>query len=362
MSPMASRSSVSLRSRPRSRPVRIATRKPAAAASGAMVARCWRARISVGAIKAACRPGLVDGRGGEQRHDGLAGADVALQQAQHALRPREIGDDVVDRALLRGRERVGQGLDHAGAQPAFARAAASRLALAMGAQQRERELAGEQLVVGKPRPDRPFGRDVAWLCRLVQATKRVREGRKPRAREPLGVLPFGQRRQARERALHGLAHLAEVQPLGQRIDRLDQRQLGEPRLVNHAIGMHHLQHAVVERGGAGDVASLADRIELLQVVLRKIEVREDDVASVVARVDQIGRARTVRRGGPVAIDRHRHRDDAPGDDVAQLRPRAAIDRAGRQMEEKVDDARRLIATEQAGIELLELRTDARQRR
>ena len=49
------------------------------------VARCWRARISVGAISAAWPPGLDHGRGGEQRHHGLAGADVALQQPQHAL-------------------------------------------------------------------------------------------------------------------------------------------------------------------------------------------------------------------------------------------------------------------------------------
>ena len=42
--------------------------------------------------------GLDHGRGGEQRHHGLAGADVALQQPQHALRLREIGDDVVDGA------------------------------------------------------------------------------------------------------------------------------------------------------------------------------------------------------------------------------------------------------------------------
>ena len=36
-------------------------------------------------------PGLDHGGGREQRDHGLAGADVALQQAQHALRPREIG-------------------------------------------------------------------------------------------------------------------------------------------------------------------------------------------------------------------------------------------------------------------------------
>ena len=54
--------------------------------------------------------GLDHGGGGEQRHHGLARADVALQQPQHALGLGEIGDDLVDGALLRGRERIGQGL------------------------------------------------------------------------------------------------------------------------------------------------------------------------------------------------------------------------------------------------------------
>ena len=57
--------------------------------------------------------GLDHGRRGDQRHHGLAGADIALQQAQHALRPREVGDDVVDRLLLRMRQRIGQRLDDA---------------------------------------------------------------------------------------------------------------------------------------------------------------------------------------------------------------------------------------------------------
>ena len=42
--------------------------------------------------------GLDHGRGGEQRHHGLAGADVALQQPHHAVRQSQVGDDVVDRA------------------------------------------------------------------------------------------------------------------------------------------------------------------------------------------------------------------------------------------------------------------------
>ena len=66
-----------------------------------MVAKCCRAKISVGAISAAWRPASITMRGGEQRHHGLAGADVAVQQPQHAVRLRQIGDDVGDGALLR---------------------------------------------------------------------------------------------------------------------------------------------------------------------------------------------------------------------------------------------------------------------
>ena len=84
----------------------------------------------------------------KQRDDGLAGADVALQQAQHALRLRQIGDDIVDRALLRRRQRVGQGGDDALAQAALGGAAMAGQLPHMRAQQGERELAGEQFVVG----------------------------------------------------------------------------------------------------------------------------------------------------------------------------------------------------------------------
>ena len=84
-------------------------RKPAPRARGSMRSKCWRARISVGAISAACRPASSGARHGQERDDGLARADVALQQAQHALVGGEIAADVGDRPLLRAREREGQG-------------------------------------------------------------------------------------------------------------------------------------------------------------------------------------------------------------------------------------------------------------
>ena len=61
-----------------------------------MVAKCWRARISVGAIRAAWRPASIDLGHREQGDDGLAGADIALQQPQHALFAFEIGGNFGD--------------------------------------------------------------------------------------------------------------------------------------------------------------------------------------------------------------------------------------------------------------------------
>ena len=104
--------------------------------------------------------GLDHGRGGEQRHHGLAGADVALQQPDHAVRLRQIGDDVVDGAALRRRQRIGQGGDHLGAQQALAGAAAARQLALVRANQRQRELAGEQFVIGEPRPGLALRQDV----------------------------------------------------------------------------------------------------------------------------------------------------------------------------------------------------------
>ena len=57
--------------------------------------------------------GLDHCRGGEERNHGLARADIAVNQPQHACRPRQIGDDVAGRARLRRRQGIRQGCDDA---------------------------------------------------------------------------------------------------------------------------------------------------------------------------------------------------------------------------------------------------------
>ena len=124
--------------------------------------------------------------------------------------------------------------------------------------------------------------------------------------------------------------------------------------------MHHLQRIVVNLGGAGDVAGLALGQELAQIILARVEISERQrLSGVVAGDDTVGRARAVARGGAVLLDGDRDGDHLAGLHLVELRPGAAVDGAGGQVKQEIDDARRL-AVEQPRIELFQLRPDAGQ--
>ena len=141
---------------PFSRPVRSAMRRPAAAANALIVLRCWRASSSVGAMSAACAPGLDRGRHGEQRHDCLAAADIALQQAKHAVGAGEIGVDLGEaRGLARPVSvKGGLGEDGLAELAGSGQRRVRRCACKRCADHGERKLIGEQLVIGEPHPCR----------------------------------------------------------------------------------------------------------------------------------------------------------------------------------------------------------------
>ncbi len=71
-------------------------------------------------------PGFDDMRHGEHRDDGLAGADIALHQPQHALIGGEIGANFVERAFLRAGQLEGQVRLDRRRQPAVAPVLAPR--------------------------------------------------------------------------------------------------------------------------------------------------------------------------------------------------------------------------------------------
>ena len=306
-------------------------------------------------------PGLDHRCGREQRHHGLARADVALQQAEHALGLGEVGVDFRYRVRLRRRERIGERSGDLFREPSIATARPPGQSLLVRAHQHQGELPGQQFVIGEPRPRRRFGRGRAEIVGMMQGRQRLAERRPFLLAQPGFVLPLRQHRHAAERRFGRLAHDVRAEALGQGIDRLDQRQFGDVGFRDHVVRMHHLEHSVVERGCAGQVAPLANRQQLLQEILACVKVGQRDVAGLVACINLVGRARTIWRRRTMAIDRHQHRSDSVRHDIAQLRPCAAIDRAARQMKQQIDDARR-IAVGQPGEQFRELRPDARQAR
>ena len=170
------------------------------------------------------RAGLDRGRHGEQRDDRLAAADIALQQTQHAMRAREIGVDLGERAGLRAGQLEGEGVEDRVAQLARSSEPPPRTPLEPRADHGERKLIGEQLVISEPRPRWRRRQKIGLGLRRMQARKRLGERRPGLLRQEGRVDPFRQRRQVLKRLADRLAQRRIGETGGQRIDRLMQRQ------------------------------------------------------------------------------------------------------------------------------------------
>ena len=132
---------------------------------------------------------------GQQRHDGLAGADIALQQPQHALRRCHVLFDFGQRLQLRIGQGEGQGGDGLGLQLAGAGDRRGPCRRAGGADQQQRQLVGQQLVIGQPLARRRRGRQIAVMRRRMCAVSARRaKPSQPRCFRKAGVLPFRHRR------------------------------------------------------------------------------------------------------------------------------------------------------------------------
>ena len=138
---------------------------------------------------------LHDVRHGDQRDDRLAGADIALQQPQHALLAGKVALDLGERLTLRAGQREGQGGLDLLPQRAFRPPSGAAAALEAAAHQQQRELAREKLVEGEPLPCRPRRAGALDRRGLMDFRKRGGEGGPSRAREEVGRKPFRQLRQ-----------------------------------------------------------------------------------------------------------------------------------------------------------------------
>ena len=167
--------------------------------------------------------GLGDGGGSQQGHHRLAGADIALQQPQHPQRLAQILGDGGHRLALRSRERIRQRVDDLAADMAVAGVAVTGGTAQLRAHQRQRQLTGQQLIEGQPRPERAVGQDVREFEGDMDAVQRFPDRRKFAAADHLRADPFGQFRQLLQRLRDRAAKRAERKAFGEGIDGIDAR-------------------------------------------------------------------------------------------------------------------------------------------
>ena len=143
-----------------------------------------------------------------QRHRGFSCADIALQEPQHALFACHVLQNLCNGRLLAVRQREGQGVDDRAAQRAGRdHRSACNLAQAL-AHKGERNLAGQEFVIGKPATGGRLRIEIRLVSRIVQAVDGV-EGRGKTLPLQQGLLdPFRQVRNAGDGRLHRLAQHA----------------------------------------------------------------------------------------------------------------------------------------------------------
>ncbi len=153
-------------------------------------------------------------------------------------------------------------------------ASGRRAPLAAGADQRDRELVREQLVIGETFARRVGGRQI----RLASGRMGMAQGigpAGPAAPFPeRRVDPFGKLGGTLERCCRGALHLTRREACRQRMDWLDRLQAVELVGAQHQVGVRHLRHAVVELDPAADDPLGADRKQARQIVTFDVEVDE----------------------------------------------------------------------------------------
>ncbi len=280
------------------------------------------------------------------RDDGLARSDVALKQAEHRHALRHVPAKLLDHAALR----VGESIRNAefGAQAAVARQRRGALRARRLPQQHQRQLVGENLVIGEA------------AAGILDARLAMRLGQR-RAPPPPALArgkarldPLRQFGRALDRHGDKLAHALVGDALGQRIDRLAQRQLGfGARRQN--LGMDDLPFLAIGFELAGDGFRHAHR----QLFLRPAGIVEVDQADRVARAVR-GKhpQRPPARARFAQLERRQLENDIVPEQRRARRGRAhPLDRPGRQMIKQVNGAGQAELREQ----FPDLRPDALQR-
>ena len=140
---------------------------------------------------------------GQRSHHGLAAADVALQQATHRMRLRQVGADFLPGARLRGGKRERQRVDEGGGQLLLRGQGRGIQALPLPTRGGQRQLLRQQFVEGQPLPRGVLARfkigQRAIRRRLVQQADAGFQFRQTQFGQPVGGQGVGDRRRQRAR-------------------------------------------------------------------------------------------------------------------------------------------------------------------
>ena len=286
----------------------------------------------------------------QRRHQGLAGAHVALQKPQHPPVRGEIGVDLSQSPRLRQGGREAEPFQRPAAQIGLRRQRPPGARAHPPAHQAKRHLIREKFVIRQPRAQPRVRRAVLGHLHAAHCFPE----RGPVFASQAGrVLPFRQFGQQFHRLRDAGGELARPQPGGQRPDRLDRGDLPALGGRNDVIGMRD-GHAVLEpfdlardqQMGAGGHLRLA----------QETEEHQFGDPGPVAHDDPPGLA---RRGGPFVahhLDRQRRHRARPR--VADQRTGGAVQIGFRQMEQQIDHP---LPPHGAGEQLHRRGTDAAQR-
>ncbi len=214
-----------------------------------MRSKCWRARISVGAISAAWPPASTALAMASSATTVLPEPTSPCSRRSMRLSDGEVGADLGERPRLRAGEREGQGGARSSSRAGRRRRCCAPAAAASGCA-RGRARAARRGARHRRGAAAPGSR------RRPRARRRRRQpgdeaGAAPRRRRGSGSASrkawschSGSAGTRCERRADELADEPRREPLGQPIDRLDRRQLADAALVEDAVRVDHLAVAV----------------------------------------------------------------------------------------------------------------------
>ena len=197
---------------------------------------------------------------------------------------------------------------------------------------------------------------------MVQGVERRAETRPAMALQEGKVLPFGKVRKSFKCLFDGFGQHLWRQSLGQRIDRLDQRHAIEFIRRDDVVRVGHLRFVVEPFDLAGDEPRFTFRQRPADRVRIGMEEHECQRPRAIRNVNPVGNPLVAGWWRAVAHHCRLHCHDTFAWQAVDPGPEAPVDDAGGQVEQQVDDARRVAGramgrAQERGEQLVQLGAD-----